>query len=83
MNDILNTLNAFMAEAHKNGSTDCATAENHLKLAKKAFASAKDKAEKKKLKKIIAELNQIHRLCIITARTVSAPEDGDGFGLGV
>lgn len=83
MNDVLDTLDTFMTEEHKLGTADCTAAEIHLKLAKKAFASSKDKAEKKKLKKIITELNQIHRLCVAPTRIVSVPEDGDGFGLGV
>ena len=63
MNTKLETLRAFLADAHRKGSTDCETAEKHLASARAALHETKIKTELDEIRRIIGELEQIHTVC--------------------
>lgn len=62
MNTLLTSLRAFLECAHKNG-TDCNTALLYLIQAR--TAQPKNKEEQFELENIIAELEQVHQVCML------------------
>lgn len=64
MKKTIDTLKSFLEDAHKNG-TDCQTAESKLALALHLLTLPQRKDDKIQLLRIVAELKEIHRLCLL------------------